>query len=56
MSLPGCDCGACCEACGHESNCTRYASKPLSTVDASSVTPQPGSFLEFLLTDGGWAS
>lgn len=21
--LPNCDCGACCEQCGHESNCIR---------------------------------
>lgn len=23
MSLPNCDCGACCESCGHEPNCAR---------------------------------
>lgn len=23
--LPNCDCGACCEACGHYDDCIRYA-------------------------------
>lgn len=27
MTLPDCDCGACCEQCGHESNCTRNESQ-----------------------------
>jgi hypothetical protein len=25
--LAGCDCGACCEACGHYEDCIRYESK-----------------------------
>ena len=56
MSLTGCDCGACCELHGHKSNCGRFAAKPLPSVDAAVKDPRPGSFLAWLLTDGGWAS
>lgn len=56
MSLPNCTCDTCCEACGHESTCARYAAKSLPSVAASIANPRPGSFLAWLLTDGGWAS
>jgi hypothetical protein len=31
--LPNCDCGGCCEACGHYDDCIRYAARELHTAD-----------------------
>lgn len=31
--LPNCDCGACCEACGHYDDCIRNGGRGLSLAD-----------------------
>jgi len=31
--MPNCDCGACCEACGHYDDCIRNAGRELSVAD-----------------------
>ncbi|MFK0182493.1 hypothetical protein ACIQVR_41825 [Streptomyces xanthochromogenes] len=56
MSLLNCDCGACCELCGHASDCIRHDRLPAPSLDAAIKDPRPGSFLEYLLTEGGWAA
>jgi len=31
--MPNCDCGACCDACGHYDDCIRNAGRELSVAD-----------------------
>lgn len=31
--LPNCDCGACCEACGHYDDCIRYEARERNVAD-----------------------
>lgn len=45
-----CDCGTCCNACGHDQGCSVF--KPLPDLDAVLADPRPGSFLGWLLQGG----
>lgn len=58
--LRNCDCGACCEACGHAPGCIRPEGLMPVPSDAeleATAAANPTSFLAFLLSepDGGQA-
>ena len=52
MPLWNCDCGACCEDCGHDEHCIRFAPEPPPDLEARLAEPPPGSFLEDLVRKG----
>lgn len=43
--LPNCDCGTCCEACGHYDDCIRYEARERNMADEVALEdgyrPQP---------------
>lgn len=50
--LTNCDCGACCEPCGHEPGCIRFSRERAVSLDEVLADPAPGSFLDYLLVRG----
>lgn len=50
--LKNCSCGACCEECGHELGCIRFADERAVPLAEAIASPPAGSFLDYLIGRG----